>query len=851
MFTITRCAALPRLVGLLFAVVAWSTPALATTYYVTLSGRWSNSGLSPSEPTLLFRAVELAGDGDVIMIGRGRFDQLPIDTMGKALTFKGTTGTIFNTDFDYDGMGDSQILFCTTNETSATRFEDICFMSGGGLWGAHGGAVYLEGASPTFVRCDFIKCHATGNGGAIYVGPGSSPTFEDCGFLQNASDYGGAIYVAPATSASNRSTVTLRNCAFWSNAAQAGGAIFGSGTFEIRDSNFQDNTVNRDTGAAIEIEDSLGNSIVTGSDFLRNKGPNAVAVIARGADIYLSHFEENTMGIFIEDEGEVAECTFERNEEDGIRAVSYSSSDAGPVTIRNCTFTENLAGAVQAESYDHLSITGCNFLRNGERSGSPYRGVLAVRDLPGGSVLVRDCYFGQNDGGAIETHTYAEIKIELCELRENSGAGVGMSGIGAEILSTKICGSLEGQVVDRFGVRHDAADGTESWDVGENCFMADCNDDIDMDGTADCYDPCPTFPPPYGCDGPTVITVPVGWPIQRAIDMVPDGGMVILDAGEHHIWHTLDFGDKKIVFQGPEPSGDLRPQVTLNADVNDDGVGDRQILQVTGGQDYLTLIRYITFKNGSAAYGGTTNGGAVKIVQSGPRFDYCLFENCRASGSGGAIFIEGGGDMPHFHHCWFEYNTAGVDGGAVASASGLELPAGPIQFSDCVLLANIASNGGAISNRLASIEGVSMQIDGSTFDENNAAHGGAIYSADLANTGFAGCRLRNNIANVGLGGGAESGFGSGHLFLNTYFCGNQAAHLDGSWLDLGGNIFDIGCQEQTSGDLNEDGNVDGQDLGALIGMWGLCLDQPCVGDLDGDGQVGGTDLAILIGAWSQ
>ncbi len=104
---------------------------------------------------------------------------------------------------------------------------------------------------------------------------------------------------------------------------------------------------------------------------------------------------------------------------------------------------------------------------------------------------------------------------------------------------------------------------------------------------------------------------------------------------------------------------------------------------------------------------------------------------------------------------------------------------------------------------------------------------------------------------VGLGGGAESGIGSGHLFANTFFCGNQPAHVDGGWLDMGGNVFDLGCQEETSADLNEDGVVDGQDLGALIGAWGPCLDGPCDGDLDGDGQVGGGDLAILIGAWGQ
>jgi hypothetical protein len=48
------------------------------------------------------------------------------------------------------------------------------------------------------------------------------------------------------------------------------------------------------------------------------------------------------------------------------------------------------------------------------------------------------------------------------------------------------------------------------------------------------------------------------------------------------------------------------------------------------------------------------------------------------------------------------------------------------------------------------------------------------------------------------------------------------------------------------GDLDGDGDVDGADLGALLGSWGACT---CPADLDGDGAVTGADLGILLGAW--
>jgi hypothetical protein len=49
------------------------------------------------------------------------------------------------------------------------------------------------------------------------------------------------------------------------------------------------------------------------------------------------------------------------------------------------------------------------------------------------------------------------------------------------------------------------------------------------------------------------------------------------------------------------------------------------------------------------------------------------------------------------------------------------------------------------------------------------------------------------------------------------------------------------------GDLNLDGHVDGADLGALLGIWGLM--NPPYGDLDGNGAVNGGDLGLLLGNW--
>ncbi|MBM4113427.1 MAG: hypothetical protein FJ253_08680 [Phycisphaerae bacterium] len=49
-------------------------------------------------------------------------------------------------------------------------------------------------------------------------------------------------------------------------------------------------------------------------------------------------------------------------------------------------------------------------------------------------------------------------------------------------------------------------------------------------------------------------------------------------------------------------------------------------------------------------------------------------------------------------------------------------------------------------------------------------------------------------------------------------------------------------------DFNQDGVVDGDDLGTLLGQWGKCVG--CPADLNGDGVVDGDDLGALLGEWS-
>jgi hypothetical protein len=75
--------------------------------------------------------------------------------------------------------------------------------------------------------------------------------------------------------------------------------------------------------------------------------------------------------------------------------------------------------------------------------------------------------------------------------------------------------------------------------------------------------------------------------------------------------------------------------------------------------------------------------------------------------------------------------------------------------------------------------------------------------------------------------------------------------------DHGGQIYKIipasgdgpCAPPATPGDLNNDGAVNGADLGLLLNGWGAC-GTPCPGDLNADGQINGADLGTLLANWT-
>ena len=104
------------------------------------------------------------------------------------------------------------------------------------------------------------------------------------------------------------------------------------------------------------------------------------------------------------------------------------------------------------------------------------------------------------------------------------------------------------------------------------------------------------------------------------------------------------------------------------------------------------------------------------------------------------------------------------------------------------------------------------------------------------------CVIRDNYA-----GSAGVSFASSvQLSLaDTTVCGNTTpGQINDGWIDNGGNVIADVCPPDCLGDLNDDGAVNGGDLGLLLAAWG-----GPGGDINDDGVTDGGDLGLLLSYW--
>ncbi len=240
----------------------------------------SGAGTSSSPYQSLSKAIEIAVDGDSILVKAGTYTgslnrNLSISKKLYIYSESGAASTILDAE-----QSDRHFYFTGTAVDSSFKLIGFTLKNGKPNSNDSGGSIYVtNGSNPVFDSCIFESNqtkHSASNywmsGGAMYFTWGA-PIIRDCTFKYNSSDaYGGAIYVNNSIDSIN---TVIERSTFYGNELTPypyneswGGAIYVQGSPNISDCTFDSNLVKMNSswnnyGAAIYISGSYVNTSST------------------------------------------------------------------------------------------------------------------------------------------------------------------------------------------------------------------------------------------------------------------------------------------------------------------------------------------------------------------------------------------------------------------------------------------------------------------------------------------------------------------------------------------------------------------------------------------------------------
>ncbi len=250
------------------------------------------------------------------------------------------------------------------------------------------------------------------------------------------------------------------------------------------------------------------------------------------------------------------------------------------------------------------------------------------------------------------------------------------------------------------------------------------------------------------------------------------------------------------------------------------------------------------YREGGAVF--ATHGGGTIGSYVVPQFINCVFKGNAASTNGGALSCRYGALVKD---CTLSENDAatGWGGGFYGALKG----GSTTEFTNSIFWGNTAalSDSAPLYQHQYKIAGPNTVVISYTCVEAaTAALGTGNTNADPS---FADAQLRLRPCSPLVNAGSASLLPEDTLDVNDNMDPDESHPLDSDLtLRVKGGVLDMGAFELTSiciGDLNDDGIVNGADLGALLAVWGACAG--CPADLNCDDVVNGADLGALLAAW--
>ena len=326
--------------------------------------------------------------------------------------------------------------------------------------------------------------------------------------------------------------------------------------------------------------------------------------------------------------------------------------------------------------------------------------------------------------------------------------------------------------------------------------------------------------------------------IQEAFDRAEDGDVIQLSAATYRPDTTILMFGKSVTVRGSIDPKTGEPATVINGQgVREEGPPRNSLFEVS------SPVRFEDIEI-------TGSEPGIYVLDSHCEVHGCVFRENHGSPAGGAIRTFGA--SLRIDRCRFERNSAEYFGGAISMVS-IPSDHAPNVITNCEFNGNHSGQGGALLSGCADII-----VSDCTFEHNVATvHGGAISSEAgffaSPNT-ITRCRFSGNRAPLAGGLYFDNPFWAEWRFADLKFCANDGGNVQEGDLAPGSaasydpfddsNAFAQSCVDPR--DLNNDGEIGGQDLGLFFGRYHTTDPNA---DFDGDGIVGSDDLGLLLAGW--
>ncbi len=281
---------------------------------------------------------------------------------------------------------------------------------------------------------------------------------------------------------------------------------------------------------------------------------------------------------------------------------------------------------------------------------------------------------------------------------------------------------------------------------------------------------------------PRLLKVPQDYgTIQAAINAATYGDQIILNYGTYS-----GDGNRDLDFQGKHLTITGQSAESTIIDLGGSATTPHRFAELCDVKGQVNLAN-LTIRNGYAGNAVRCNtpnyvGGAIRVMGSASLFAaHCVFENCRATGGGGAIWygapLSGFSPVLHIWGCRFTDCSSDDGGGAICAQNPASYIDSTVKIEDSTFTGNAGKYGGAVYS--PELYGA-ITITGCQFSSNRGSQtGGAVYVARTSDTAIiSNCAFTANTCTSAAGAlyceGNVLGNGGVIHVTNCTFSGNTA-----------------------------------------------------------------------------